>query len=284
MIVPMNKKRNSILCPNCRKLISADEARCPYCGTGHPSAWWKNNILTQGYYNPEQLVKSIIYINIAIYFISLIMNPKASTLSLNPLTFLSPDSSSLLLLGATGTIPIDRYHRWWSLLSANWLHGSILHIFFNMVAFRQLAQLAIREYGSYRMIIIYTIGGVTGFVVSYFAGVPLTIGASAAVCALIGALLYYGKSRGGVYGNTIYRQIGGWAFGLFLFGLLVPGINNWGHGGGILAGGLLGFVLKYQEKAQESIVHKFLAAVCAFLTLAVLSWAVVSSIYFSVLS
>jgi rhomboid protease GluP len=218
------------------------------------------------------------------YLISLLLNPLFSSLSINPLTFLSPSDTSLLLMGATGTIPIDRYHRWWTVLSANYLHGGILHIFFNMMAFRQLAPLVIREYGVHRMFIIYTIGGIAGFGVSYLAGVRLTIGASAAVCALIGAILYFGKSRGGVYGNAVYRQIGGWAVGLFLFGLLVPGINNWGHGGGFVAGALLGFLLGYQEKVREKFIHKAVAGLCMILTLLILSWAVVSGIYYRMLS
>ena len=190
-----NQKRRSILCPNCRKLISVDEARCPHCGTSRPGSWWKNNLWTQSYHNPEKFIKNIIYVNIGIYLISLLLNPLASSLSINPLTFLSPSDTSLLLMGATGTIPIDRYHRWWTVLSANYLHGGILHIFFNMMAFRQLAPLVIREYGVHRMFSIYTIGGIAGFGVSYLAGVRFTIGASAAVCALIGAILYFGKSR-----------------------------------------------------------------------------------------
>ncbi|MGD2269350.1 MAG: rhomboid family intramembrane serine protease [Desulfobacterales bacterium] len=280
----MNDKRHSLLCPNCRKLISVDESRCPYCGTRNPGSWWKNNLWTRSSYNPKQFIKTVIIVNAGMYIISLLLNPFASSLSLNPLTFLSPDSRSLLLLGATGTLPINLYHRWWSLISATWLHGGILHIFFNMLALRQLAMLVIREYGIFRMVIIYTLGGLIGFLVSYFAGVTLTIGASAAVCALIGALLYYGKSRGGVYGHTIYRQIGGWAIAIFLFGFLVPGINNWGHGGGIVAGALLGYLLGYAEKARENIVHKTIAAVCVVVTLVTLGWAVVSGLLYRVMS
>jgi len=149
-----------------------------------------------------------------------------------------------------------------------------------MVAFRQIAHLVLQEYGTYRMLILYTFSGITGFLVSYLAGVSFTIGASAAVCGLIGATLYYGKSRGGVYGQTIFRQIGGWALGLFLFGLLVPGVNNWGHGGGICAGVILGFLLGYQERAREGLFHKILAGVCVALTVLILAWAVVSGIYY----
>jgi rhomboid protease GluP len=186
-------------------------------------------------------------------------------------------------LGATGTVPIKGLHRWWTLVSANYLHGSVLHLLFNMIAFRQLGFLALPEYGVYRMIVIYTLGGVAGFVVSFLAGVTLTIGASAAVCSLIGATLYYGKSRGGTYGQALYKQIGGWALGLFLFGLFVPGINNWAHGGGIFAGLVLGFFLGYQEKKQENFFHKSLAAGCVVLTVLILGWALASSLYLRLL-
>jgi len=214
------------------------------------------------------------------FVISLLLNPRSTGFSSSPFYFLSPSNNSLLLLGATGTIPIDSLHRWWTLVSANYLHGGILHILFNMMAFRQIAHLVLREYGAYRMIILYTLSGVTGFLVSYLAGVTFTIGASAAVCGLIGTMLYYGKSRGGVYGQAIYKQIGGWALGLFLFGLLMPGINNWGHGAGICAGVVLGFLLGYQERVRENLFHKILAGVCVVSTLVILGWAVASGVYY----
>jgi rhomboid protease GluP len=273
-------QRQSILCPNCRKLISISEPLCPYCGTARPASFWKNNIWTRGFNNPYQLIKAIIAINIGLYILSLLLNPTALSLSMHPLTFLSPSDTSLLLLGATGTIPIDRFHRWWTLISAGYLHGGILHIFFNMAAFRQLALLVSREYGPYRMVLFYTLGSIIGFWVSYIAGVPLTIGASAGVCGLVGALLYYGKSRGGVYGRTLYKQISGWVVFLFIFGLLVPSINNWGHGGGILAGIILGLLLGYQERKKENLLHKGLAGVCAVLTLLVLAWAILTAVIY----
>ena len=176
------------------------------------------------------------------FIISILLSTKMVNISFNPLTFLSPDSRSLLVLGATGVLPIDHMHRWWSLLTANYLHGGILHIFFNMVAFRQIAGLIIQVYGIHRMFILYTLGGMAGFLVSYLAHTNFTIGSSAAVCSLIGAALYYGKRRGGHYGNMIYRQIGGWALAIFIFGFLVPGIDNWGHGGGFAPQGSSGWM------------------------------------------
>jgi rhomboid protease GluP len=130
------------------------------------------------------------------------------------------------------------------------------------------------------LISLYTLGGIFGFLVSYFAGVRFTLGASAAVCSLIGASLYYGKSRGGAYGQAIYKQISGWVLMLFLFGFLVPGIDNWGHGGGIVGGIILGYLLGYRERTRENMFHKSVAGVCVVLTVAVLAWAVLSSFYY----
>ena len=275
-----SRKKSSILCPNCRKLISTDELRCPYCGISKPGSWWKNNLLTQGVSSADQIVKAIIYANIGMYIISLLFNSRLPGLSFNPFYILSPENRSLLFLGATGTVPVDNVHGWWTLVSANYLHGGILHILFNMFAFRQIALLVSREYGVYRMFIIYALSGIIGFRISYLAGVTFTIGASAAICGLIGAALYYGKSRGGAYGQAIYRQIGGWALGIMLFGFVVPGINNWGHGGGIFAGAIFGFFMGYNERTKEGLLHKILAGTCAIITVIVLCWAIGSGFFY----
>lgn len=274
--------RSSLLCPNCRKLISADESRCPHCGISSPASRWRNNFLTRLFVHTDFLIRAVIVTNAGMYLLTVLFNSAAPGMSMNPLTYLSPDSTSLMLLGATGTFPIDRLHRWWSIVSANYLHGGILHILFNMFAFWQLAPLAAREYGNHRMFIIFTVGGAGGFIVSYLAGVTFTIGASAAVCSLIGAILYYGKSRGGVYGQVIYKQVGAWAISIFIFGFLVRGINNWGHGGGMLAGLLLGYLLGYREKKAETSWHRLLAAACVIVTAATLIWALVTGIYYRV--
>ena len=150
------------------------------------------------------MIKVIIAINVGMYFLSILFNPRSVGLSPNPLTFLAPSGLSLEMLGATGLVPIGEYHRYWTLISASYLHGGILHIVLNMVAFRQLGSLVSREFGLYRMFAIYTLSGVFGYWISYVFDVYWTIGASASIFGLVGAILYYGKSRGGVYGRAFY--------------------------------------------------------------------------------
>ena len=272
--------QRAILCPNCGKLINSDEPECPYCHTKRPGSRMYSSQLIPSLGDPAFVIKAIIGLNIGMFILSLVLDPKGMRLSANPLLALSPSNNSLLLLGATGTLPIDQFQRWWTLLTANYLHGGIVHIVFNMLALRQLAGFVTREYGVYRFIGIYTLAGLIGFIASYVAGVVFTIGASAAVCGLIGATMYYGKARGGLYGNAIFRQVGGWVIGLFIIGLLLPGINNWGHGGGLLGGVLIGWLMGYNERTVQSLTHKLIATGLAFLTVASLLWAVGSSVYY----
>jgi len=273
-----NSERRSILCPQCRKLISLDEPQCPYCGMSRPGAWWKTRLFSLISLDAGSIVRTLIIVNAVLYVISALLSSSGSGMSAGSMGLVSPSNNILLLMGATGTIPIERFNRWWSLLSAGYLHGGILHIFFNMAALLQLGPLVLQEYGINRMIILYTLGSVCGFLLSFLAGVPFTIGASASLCALIGALLYYGKSRGGIYGQNLYRQVLGWVIGLGLFGFIVPGINNWAHGGGIASGIAFGFLLGYTEKRSETAFHRLLALACVAATAAVLVWALASTL------
>ncbi len=276
----MTHDKATILCPACRRLIGLDERRCPHCGLRRPGSKFKRFLRGTDGQALTWWIKGIIYANAAMFIVSLLTMAGGIRFSANPLYFLSPDNNALLVLGATGSIPVYRLHRWWSLLSAGYLHGGVLHIFFNMAAFWQLAPLALREYGPWRMFTIYTVSSVFGFWVSAMAGVPLTIGASAAVCGLIGALVYFGKARGGDWGRLVYRQVGGWAVGILLFGMLIPGINNWGHAGGFAAGIVLGFFLGYVEKKPENAVHRLLGGLCLLATVAVLAWMIFLAVMF----
>jgi rhomboid protease GluP len=255
-----------MLCPGCRRLISSDEPKCPFCGLGNPGSPIRKSLSRFSLRDGDSLIQFIIYANAAIFVLALVLKPSEMGMSLNPFNLLSPSNTSLLLLGATGTIPIDFYHRWWTILTASSLHGGILHIAFNMMALHQLGPFVTHEYGTARFITIYVASGIAGFVLSYFVGIPFTLGASASVCGLIGAILYYGKSRGGSFGMAIYRQAMGWIIGLILFGLMLPGINNWAHGGGIAAGIAIGFALGYEDRRAETMPHRIIAAVCALVT------------------
>jgi rhomboid protease GluP len=75
-----------------------------------------------------------------------------------------------------------------------------------------------------------------------------------------------------------------WVLIMFAFGFLVPGINNWGHGGGIAAGALLGWLLGYLERKRETNRDRNLAAACLAATALVLAGAVLSGLYYRLLA
>ena len=276
----MSSERKSILCPNCRKLISSDEPLCPYCGLKRPGLHNTVGFIRNLFFTFDP-VKTIIYTNIAFYLFALLLNPEEIfSNSGGAFGFLSPSNKSLFLLGATGTIPVFQFNHYWTLISASFLHGSILHILFNMMALAQLGPFILQEFGIYRFLNIYILSGIAGYIVSLIFGVPFTIGASASLCGLIGAIIYYGKSRGGYYGQAIYKQALGWVAGLIIFGILISGINNWAHGGGLLSGIGLAFLMGYNDKNQETAWQKLLAAAAVLITTGVFIWAVGYSVLY----
>lgn len=269
-----SSERTSLLCPNCRKLVNRSAASCPHCGLRSPGAGWRHSFFARVFSDGGELVRLIIASNVVMYVLSILVDPGPAALGGSPFNLLSPSNASLLLLGSTGTIPLLQFKAWWTLVSASYLHGSLLHILFNMLALRQLGPLLIREFGSGRMFVIYTLSGIGGYLLSALMGIRFTIGASAAICGLIGAALYYGKSRGGAYGNAVYGQLSGWALSIFLFGFFIPGINNWGHGGGMLTGALVAWMLGYREKSRDRFSHTLLGMICLAVTGMVLFWSV----------
>jgi rhomboid protease GluP len=256
-----------------------DEPRCPHCGIQTPGSKFKNNPLTRGWGSDEQWVRAIIFVNAALFIFSLVVSKGDRAGGFNIFGMLSPSGTAYYILGATGTRLVEDVG-WWTLISANYLHGGVLHILFNMMAFSQIAPLITRLFGTYRFFAIYTISGVGGFLISHISGIPITAGASAALCGLIGAALYYGKSRGGLFGQAIYKQIGGWALGLLIFGFLIPQINNAAHIGGMVFGGLCAYFLGYHEIRRESTPHRIFAGGCIMVTVVVLSWSILRGLLY----
>jgi rhomboid protease GluP len=184
----------------------------------------------------------------------------------------APGNEGLFLFGASGAFPIFQAGRWWTVLSATWLHGSLLHILFNMYMVRQMLPPVIDFYGLSRTVVIYVLSGAVGFTASslvgeylalpgFLAGADFTVGASASLLGLIGAVLYYGQRTGN---RMIGQQIRMWLIYLLVWGLLFPGIDNWAHLGG-LAGGY-GIALWMDPLHPERGNHTLLALVCLGMT------------------
>lgn len=88
-------ERKSILCPNCRKLISRDEPACPYCGLVRPGLHNTAGTVRKIFFGANP-VMAIIYINIVLYVFSLLLDPQG-IFGGSAFNLLSPSSQSLFL-------------------------------------------------------------------------------------------------------------------------------------------------------------------------------------------
>ncbi len=228
----------SVLCPGCGNLVGVRDDKCLTCGRLRPGLWGFAGLL-RGRGDDLGFLALVMWACGALYLATLAVNFQGVGLS-GLLDFLSPDGGSLFLFGASGSVPVFGYGRWWSVLSAGWLHGSVLHIVFNMMAARTLIPACATFYGPARTVILWVGACVTGFALSSAAGLVrggnYTIGASASIFGLIGALAWYGR-RGG--SRMVAAHAREWALSGLLMGFLVPGIDNWAHGGGFVGGYLV---------------------------------------------
>jgi rhomboid protease GluP len=105
------------------------------------------------------------------------------------------------------------------------------------------------------------IAGISGAILTTVLGTAFFVGASGAIFGLFGALIFYGRSRGGTFGSGIMRTMMIWAGIGFVLGFLVPGIDNWGHMGGFIGGLATAWIVGYQEKRRESLYSHIAAFV-----------------------
>jgi rhomboid protease GluP len=196
-------------------------------------------------------------------------------------SLLPPSNYALRLFGMSGAIPIFVNGWWWTVLSATWLHGSLLHILFNMLWVRDLAPALIDVIGVSRAIIIYVVAGICGFALSsvmplvplpipILHGATNTMGASAAIFGMLGALVHYGRVSGSRF---IHAQALNYAIVLFVMALFLPGVDNTAHAGGFIGGYVTSAF--FNPLTRERGDHMIAAVACLFATLVAILYSVV---------
>ena len=265
------QRTGSVLCSSCGVLVGVNDDRCYNCGRRSPGLWGFAPLL-RSLGRDLGFVPFIIGTCVIVYVLTLIAS-KGMLSQGGALSFLGPDPRALLLFGESGAVPIFIYHRWWTVLSAAWLHAGLLHILFNMMAVRQLAQPTAEFYGPGRTVIIYTAGSIAGFALSscaalflpalpFLHGSSYTVGASASICGLIGALLYYGHRTGS---PIVRSEATRFIIMIAVYGLIMPGIDNYAHAGGI-GGGYLDAMLMDPMKPERGD-HILVALICLALSI-----------------
>ena len=267
------QRTGSVVCASCGSLVGVNDEKCYNCGRRNPGLWGFAPVL-RGLGNDFGFVALIVYGSAALYILGLVLTlllggPQAIMGGGSPFGLLSAAGAVNLFLGASGANPVFNGGMWWTLLSAGWLHSGIMHIFFNMMWVRNLGPAMADIYGGPRMVIIYTLASIAGFLLSsvaYLFGIPRfgafqTVGASAPVFGLLGALVHYGRRSGS---SMIYAEARSYAIGMVIFGLLMPGIDNAAHVGGFAGGYLASLWL--DPLKPERVNHMVGALACLLAT------------------
>lgn len=271
------KTEGSVLCTSCGVLVGVNDPTCYNCGRRNPGLWGFAPLL-RNLGNDLGFVNIVSGATIVLYVLSLILSRQGLQIMLEPSTRIN------YLLGASGAMPVIGEGRWWTLLTAAWLHGGVLHIFFNVMWIRQLGPEIANLYGAGRMIIIYTVSSITGFGLStamyllpihlpFFGGAYITVGASAPIFGLLGALVHYGRRTGSSHIGAAGLQ---YALILGLFGLIFPGVDNSAHLGGFIGGYLVSLILDPLKK--ERIDHLAIAVGCLVVTFMAIIWSVITAL------
>lgn len=266
------QRTGSVVCPSCGRLVGVNDPKCYNCGRPQPGMWGFAPLLRRlgsdlGFAKLTLTACVVLYLGMLLY---------GGVQMGGLMNFMSPSPQAMVAFGASGGLPVFELGHWWTLLSAGWLHGGLLHIGFNMYWLVMLAPRVAESYGPGRMVVIYTVSSVLGFLLSTLSffypgflraimggGAFLSLGASAAIFGLVGALVYAGRRTGS---RVMQRQYWYYAFVLFAFGLLVRGVDNWAHLGGFLGGYGMGKLL--DPLKPERLDHVMVALICLLATAA----------------
>jgi rhomboid protease GluP len=129
---------------------------------------------------------------------------------------------------------------YWRLITPMFLHGPVLHLGFNLYALYILGRRIERFFGSFRFLLLFLIAGIAGNLFSFFFTPANSLGSSTAIFGLLaaeGVFIYQHRELFGERSRIALRQIIQVALINLLIGLS-PGIDNWGHLGGLIGGAL----------------------------------------------
>ena len=259
------------MCPHCRAFITNRDRVCPYCNqeVGPRAVDRRNPVdLLGGFIPHARFVTTIILvINFGLYLATVVFSQRLGAGGL-----LDVDGRALIAFGAKYRELILGYHEWWRLVTAGFLHGGLLHIGMNSWVLFDVGAQVEDIYGGSRLIVVYFVATVLGFLLSTFWTPALSVGASAGIMGLIGAMIALGvRNRHSSAGAAVRGVYLRWAIYVLILGLL-PGlhIDNAAHVGG-LAGGYgvawLAGTPRIQNAPSERL-WQVAAALCVVITAA----------------
>jgi rhomboid protease GluP len=233
---------NRRMCPHCRAFITTRDRVCPYCNesVGERAIDRRSPADLLGGLIPHARFTTTMFllVNFGLYVAMVIYSMGLG----NTGAFMDLDLRTLYQFGAKFPLSI-RQGEWWRLVTAGFLHGGLMHIAMNSWVLYDLGAQVEEIYGTSRFIVFYILSSVGGFVVSTYWSAAPSVGASAALFGLIGAMIAVGVRSKTSMGAAIRGMYIRWAIYGLLFGLLPYfRVDNAAHIGGLVTGFVLAYV------------------------------------------
>jgi rhomboid protease GluP len=238
-------------CNECNALIDRDDKICPHCEAKVSS------------YRAQVASRTVRSVAPA-WFLTVTHLLLAANLIVGLFTLIPAEEGSVRmvlsnLLTSHGMFQRDYVSlegHWWRLISYGYLHGNFLHILFNMIALIQLGPLVENAIGRRRFFVLYSVGLIVAVVPKLFLGSSVgTVGASGAIFGLIGFGITFSHTQGMKQWRNIFLN---WAGMALVFGFVVPNVDNLAHGGGLIAGLILGLLLGKEGLARAENLRRTL--------------------------
>lgn len=250
MFTPDPKEQRPRLCPACRALVGSTATKCHECGASLTySLAAASQSLSRLLPSELPVTYAVMVVNFLMFGVTVLATMQSGQFSL----FGRVDGAVLHRLGAMWPYDIVVEHEWWRLVMPIFLHGDLIHIAFNSWVLADIGRQVEKLYGSPRYFFLYILTGVGGFLASmtwsllFQGGMRLAVGASASMLGLIGLMLAVTHRRGGAYMQMLRASLVRWIVYIGVLGLVIPGIDNAAHAGGLAAGYLLGRVFADRE-------------------------------------
>jgi rhomboid protease GluP len=243
------EQRRPQLCPACGTLVGATANRCHQCGANMTfSMAAASKSLERLIPMTSPVTYGILAMSCLFYGASLVATIRASGLQPPPgggmfaILGLGSISQQVLLRLGESLPMLNNLEQPWRFVMAIFLHGSLMHIIFNMWVLMDVGPQIEELYGSGRFLFIYVATGIGGFLVSSWIG-HYSVGGSGALLGLIGVMLAITTGRRSASMQMLRSQIIRWLIYIAVWGFMFPGIDNWAHGGGLATGYLLGRIM-----------------------------------------
>jgi rhomboid protease GluP len=211
----------------------------------------------------------ILLLNLGLYAATVVVSMQHGTDD----AVLNVDGRVLAVFGAKIRNAI-LFGQWWRLVTAGFLHGGLLHIFMNSWVLFSVGAQVEETYGTARFLVLYFVSNVLGFLASTLFSPALSIGASAALFGLIGAMIAAGMRSNTSMGAAIKAQYTQWVIYMLVIGLLpFFNVDTAAHIGGLAGGFALAWLMDVPSATTRwtDAVWRTAASVCVALT--VLSFA-----------